>query len=633
MPGFETSSRRQMALRAVLAALAGVCLMWPGTALVQGLGSGSKTTRERLLSPGPAGAVSRIAGGVLVGLLGLMLPTLVARRRRIESELAASQARYRVLVENVEDGIATLCPDGVIEYASPAAANLLGLAPEAVTGRHFNLFVHPGDREAAEQAFARALGGSAEVSELRLVAANGRICQVRASSRLLVRNGAPAAILTVVTDLTGQRETEQRLRLLSRAIEASSSVVVITDTSGCITYVNPKFTEVTGYSAEEVLGRNPRILKSGEMPPEAYQALWETISRGAEWRGEFHNRRKDGASYWEFASISSVVDEAGEITNYVAVKEDITARKLAEGALVESEEKYRLLFSRQLDAAALIDPVEGRFVETNAAFERLFGWSVAELETMPADQLWADGVPPAIAAGGITIPEQWCRRKDGSTFAAELSAGTFSWRGRLLACLILRDITERVRNQRWLEELSATDGLTGLANWRTFNSHLHAEWRRAVRARSPLALVMADIDHFKAYNDTCGHLAGDACLRRVASAMLGIARRTADLIGRWGGEEFALLLPGTPEEGTVAVAEAMRSAIEELGIPHPSSSVGPVVTLSLGLAVLVPEEGMSPNDLVAAADAALFAAKREGRNRVRRATVPSGSEDIVDLSA
>lgn len=624
--------RRQMTLWALLAVVAGVCLMWPGAALVQGFASDSGTMRERLLSPGPAEAMSRIAGGALAGLLGLVLPNLVGRRRRVESELAASQARYRVLVENVEDGVATLCPDGTIEYASPAAAKLLGLTPEEVTGRHFNLFIHPGDRETAEQAFARVLGGAAELIELRLVAASGRICQVRASSRLLVRDGAPAAILTVVTDLTGHRETEQRLRMLLRAIEASSSIVVITDTSGCITYVNPTFSEVTGYSADEVLGRSTRILKSGEMPPEIYQKVWETISRGGEWRGEFHNRRKDGSSYWEQAAISPVLDDAGEITHYVAVKEDITARKLAEQMLIESEEKYRLLFSRQLDAAALIDSAEGRIVEANVAFGRLFGWSASELSAMRAEEIWAAGAPPVIPAEGITIPETWCRRQDGSIFAAELSAGMFTWRGRLLTCLILRDVTERVENQRRLEELSATDGLTGLANWRTFHAHMHAEWRRAVRARSPLALVMADIDHFKVYNDTLGHLAGDACLRRVASAMLGVARRTADLIARWGGEEFALLLPGTPEQGAVAVAEAMRSAVEELGIPHPSSSVGPVVTLSLGLAVVVPEEGMSPDDLVAAADGALFAAKREGRNRVRRApSIPV--QDVVERSA
>jgi PAS domain S-box-containing protein len=116
---------------------------------------------------------------------------------------------------------------------------------------------------------------------------------------------------------------------------------VITGTDGTIEYVNPKFTSLTGYSREEVMGANPRILKSGEQPVGFYADLWKTITSGREWRGEFHNRKKNGEYYWEFASISPLLDEKGAITHYIAVKEDITARKEAEDALRRSEEKLR----------------------------------------------------------------------------------------------------------------------------------------------------------------------------------------------------------------------------------------------------------------------------------------------------
>jgi two-component system, sensor histidine kinase and response regulator len=134
----------------------------------------------------------------------------------------------------------------------------------------------------------------------------------------------------VLRDITDRKRVEDQLRKLSRAVEQSSASIVITDLEGRIEYVNPQFSRVTGYSSAEALGQNPRVLKSGEMPAACYQQLWETIKSGREWQGEFHNRRKNGELFWELASISPVVDDTGRVTHFVAIKEDITARKLAE---------------------------------------------------------------------------------------------------------------------------------------------------------------------------------------------------------------------------------------------------------------------------------------------------------------
>jgi len=139
------------------------------------------------------------------------------------------------------------------------------------------------------------------------------------------------------SDITQRKATEQRLRQLSRAVEQSPSSVMITDTKGNIEYVNPKFTEVTGYSFEEAYGKNPRMLKSGDLPPETYRELWEAIRSGREWHGEFRNRRKNGESFWEAASMCSITDEHGVITHFLAVKEDITERKRAEMAVLEAK--------------------------------------------------------------------------------------------------------------------------------------------------------------------------------------------------------------------------------------------------------------------------------------------------------
>lgn len=134
-------------------------------------------------------------------------------------------------------------------------------------------------------------------------------------------------------EITKHKRADEQLRKLSRAIEQSQITVVITDLAGNIEYVNPKFVEITGYSAEEALGNNPRIMKSGETSPEEYRQLWESIKSGRTWHGTFHNKKKNGDLYWEAAVISPIFNANGKVTHFVAVKEDITERKLAEAAL------------------------------------------------------------------------------------------------------------------------------------------------------------------------------------------------------------------------------------------------------------------------------------------------------------
>lgn len=167
-----------------------------------------------------------------------------------------------------------------------------------------------------------------------------------------------------------------------------------------------------------------------------------------------------------------------------------------------------------------------------------------------------------------------------------------------------------------LETLSAEDPLTGLANRRRFDEHLARQWGQLGRSRKPLSLVMVDLDCFKPYNDTLGHPEGDECLVRVAEVLAATASRAGDLSARYGGEEFALILSDTDAEGALALAENMRSAVEALGIPHPSSLANSAVTVSAGVATAIPGESSSPRDLVELADKALYHAKQTGRNRV-----------------
>ncbi|MBI3966045.1 MAG: diguanylate cyclase, partial [Chloroflexi bacterium] len=189
---------------------------------------------------------------------------------------------------------------------------------------------------------------------------------------------------------------------------------------------------------------------------------------------------------------------------------------------------------------------------------------------------------------------------------------------------------------RQLELLSSQDPLTGIANRRQFDAVLEAEWRRASRRRAPLALVFVDVDCFKAYNDSHGHLNGDDCLTRIAATLSGQLRRGGDLAARYGGEEFAIVLSDTDLPGAIQVAEAIRIGVESLAITHSSSHISDRVTVSLGVAALTPDLHDSPRDLVADADAALYGAKRAGRNRTCPFTIPIDCRSLaapVSLSA
>ena len=185
-----------------------------------------------------------------------------------------------------------------------------------------------------------------------------------------------------------------------------------------------------------------------------------------------------------------------------------------------------------------------------------------------------------------------------------------------------KDITDRKQAEaalqnanRELERLATLDGLTQLANRRLFDEYLEREWNRQRRDRQPLALILGDVDHFKQFNDTYGHQAGDDCLRAVARAMREQAHRPADLTARYGGEEFAVILPNTDTAGALHVANTIRQAVADLLIPHAHSSAADHVTLSLGVACLIPRDDSSPKQLIDAADNALYRAKSAGRNR------------------
>lgn len=219
--------------------------------------------------------------------------------------------------------------------------------------------------------------------------------------------------------------------------------------------------------------------------------------------------------------------------------------------------------------------------------------------------------------------QNWCVMPQAGTelYLAVDAGPIYDADGHLIAVVeTLRDMTEQKRTQTALEDLAARDGLTGVANRRSFDGKIMHEWLRGRRDAAPLGLLLVDVDHFKRYNDTYGHQKGDDCLRRVAGAASTVVFRPADMVARYGGEEFGIILPGTDLDGALIVADRIREAVLRLDIEHGGGENGRL-TLSVGAAAVVPDQDLDCESLIGAADAALYCAKRDGRNRVAQGAV------------
>ena len=254
----------------------------------------------------------------------------IARRRQTEVSLRASEQRHRDLVETIPDWVWEVDEGGVYIFGSPQCSDLLGYTLEEILGRTPFDFMSPEEAERVASLVLPVMARGEPICGLEntLRHKDGRLVIVETNG-VPIRDdtGKLRGYCGLDHDITLRRQAETQLRKLQSAVEQSPTVVVITDTTGAIEYVNPQFTVQTGYTAAEALGQNPRFLQSGHHPREFFVRMWETLRAGHTWRGELCNQRKDGTTFWEVAAIAPIRDHAGGLTHYVAIKEDITERR------------------------------------------------------------------------------------------------------------------------------------------------------------------------------------------------------------------------------------------------------------------------------------------------------------------
>jgi diguanylate cyclase (GGDEF)-like protein len=370
----------------------------------------------------------------------------------------------------------------------------------------------------------------------------------------------------------------------------------------------------------------------------AHRAPAEPMLRqlpSGQWRRMVEQRLPDGSLLSHSIDVSDLLEKESALEG--ARREAEQARRELQDAidalpdafsLYDAEDRLRVFNARYREIYALAAPA----IVPGARFEDILRYGLANGQFPQAagrEEAWlAERLRAHRHPAGPLLQElpgnRWLRVEERPTRDGGITG-------------IRSDVTELVRREQVLQslnsqldtlndelaELSVTDELTQLANRRQFDRRLAEEHARAARHGLPLALVLLDVDYFKAYNDAHGHQAGDHCLRQVAALLLETARRPSDLAARWGGEEFALLLPHDDARSACALAESLLARLERLQLPHGRSPVAPHVTISAGVAALhAPQPGENPAALVELADAALYRAKREGRARVVLAQAP-----------
>ncbi len=408
------------------------------------------------------------------------------------------------------------------------------------------------------------------------------------------------------------------MHLREQALEAAGNGILITDhrlPDDPVVYVNAAFERMTGYSRDEIIGRNCRFLQGEDRDQAGLERLRTSIQKGEATRVELVNYRKDGAAYWVNLYVTPVNDAAGNITHHVGVVEDISERKRQENALWLAAKVFE-----SFNEAVFITDENRKVVQINRAFTALTGYareSVVGFRTPLLEDLAADDQErrkfwQEIKSKGYWHGESLARRSDGTPYPVWLSISSArDGDGNILNYIVcFYDITEFKQSQKRLLDLANYDSLTGLLNRTLFDDRLLNTIDHARRHDQRLAVLFIDLDDFKVVNDTLGHQAGDGLLK-VTADRIRSAVRSDDSVCRVGGDEFMVLLTAleTPEQA----ARTATRILESMAPPVEVEGHQIVLSGSIGIA-LYPDDGADGATLVRKADTAMFKAKEQGRN-------------------
>ena len=553
--------------------------------------------------------------------------------KQTEKALRESGALFRAVVEKSSEVLLLTNVDGKILYVSPPVMELLGHRPEDLTGTQARGLTHQEDSPIVAEAMAwiRENPGRPRTITARARDKDNHWHWVEITMRNLLAEPGVGAVVSNMRDITDRKNAKEALgesETKFRNLVQKAIVGVYLAQDHVFRYVNAKCAEIHGYT-------NPEEMEGLAIRDTIFREDLPIVKKTNEWA---HSEEQDhGPQQFRIVRKDGKVrhvETFGRFTTYqgkpavIGMIVDITDRRASEETLLWKTTFLEALVDSSHDGILVLDR-RMRKVMQNQRLVEMWKIPLAVAEAQDEERR-IDFI-----ANSIKNPEEFYKklmhlhRHPDDVVRGELElrdhtvVEAFSYpvlgkdsREQYGRIWMFRDITEIRRYWDMLENLSATDGLTGISNRRRFDEFLEREWRRGMREYSELSLLFIDIDYFKEFNDRYGHLPGDDCLKQIAATLERTLRRAGDLVARYGGEEFACVLPGTGEGGALRAAHKILNDIARLGIPHEGSSVAEHVTVSIGVATEVPEKGREYSDLIKRADHSLYAAKQQGRNKV-----------------
>ena len=536
----------------------------------------------------------------------------ITERRQAESALRNSEARYRSFVADLPLGV-VITQDGLIKYANQTTVEMIGYPESELVGRPFLPFVAEADRPRLMDLHQRRMNGEEVESSyvIGMVRKDGAVRLWQGYVNTVDWEGRPSGLGSFV-DITDQRQIEADLRIAAIAFEAQEGIVV-TDADDVVLRVNYAFTEITGYTAAEVIGKRMSFLKSDRHDERFWTAMWNIIVNDGAWQGEIWNRNKNGEVHPHLVGISAVKGGDGAVTHYVGTYTDITERKR-----IEEELGLMAKVFTESDQAIVITDAEARIVKTNAAFSRLTGYAAEEVVGRDPKMLSANLTPSEIFLAmwssleerGAWAGELWDRRKTGEIYPKWLSIAAVRDKTGATTHYVgsFADISERKAAETRIKFLAHHDALTHLPNRLNLHERLAQVINLAKRGNTKSAVLMIDLDRFKVINDTLGHHIGDQLLIEVAHRLTQSVRET-DIVARLGGDEFVVVL--STMDSAVDAATVADKIVRTVSAPYLIANQELRTSPSIGVC-LFPDDATEIGELIKYADVAMYAAKARG---------------------
>lgn len=597
----------------------------------------------------PQVIVTAVIGLLLSSLLfGLILSirTTKANAKRIAESLTQKVQKNKALLKQNEAYLQNLIhaipdlvwlknQDGIYLTCNSRFESLFGASKADIIGKNDYDFVEASIADSfRKHDFLAIDAGRALVNEELLTFVSDGHQELVETTKVPMfdENGLLLGVLGVGHNITQRKRSEDTLRKLSIALEQSPTSVVITDLDSNIEYVNPRFTEITGYSTDEVMHKNPRILQSGQMQKKIYLDMWEKLTEGKVWKGEFHNKRKNGELYWEEARIAPIKNAEGVTIHYVAIKIENTQRKEYENQVKTLLEDQKAILDSRI--VGIVKLKARKILWLNEEFANMHGYTSEELIGQTTRLLYPDEttyidfgaqVYPLLQTGETVRINLQLRHKNGLLKWFKIGGGQlYSHSDESIWSFI--DITEQKSMESEINHLAFYDVLTQLPNRRLLDDRLALALSKSSRSGLYGTVMFLDLDNFKPLNDTYGHHVGDILLIEVAKRLQKCVRGV-DTIARFGGDEFIIIMNDLNIDMSVSMQLASKVADKvlrslaktyHLRIPtdtHHKMKVSHQCTTSIGV-VLFQDHHDKQEDILKWADDAMYQAKKQGGNNI-----------------